>query len=145
MPRPKTRALSGKGIMDYNPHVARGLPVNAVVNCADNTGAKRLKIISVIGYKGRLRRLPAAHVGDMVLVTVCKGKPDLRKQILPAVIIRQRKPYRRKDGVSVQFEDNAAILLTPEGELKGSDIKGPVAKEAAVRWPRIASTSRTII
>jgi 50S ribosomal protein uL14 len=144
MPR-RTRPLSAKGVMDYNPHVARGLPVNAKLNCADNTGAKKLKIISVIGYKGRLNRMPAAHVGEMVLVSVSKGRPDLRKQILPAVIIRQRKSYKRTDGVSVEFEDNAAVIMTPEGELKGSEIKGPVAKEAATRWPRIASASSTIV
>lgn len=57
-----------------------GLPVGAVMNCADNSGAKNLYIIAVCGIKGRLNRLPAAGVGDMVLATVKKGKPDLRKK-----------------------------------------------------------------
>jgi large subunit ribosomal protein L23e len=81
-----------------------GLPVGAVVNCADNTGAKNLYVISVKGVKGRLNRLPAAAVGDMVMATVKKGKPDLRKKVMPAVIVRQRKPWRRKDGVFMYFE-----------------------------------------
>ena len=81
-----------------------GLPVAATVNCADNTGAKNLYIISVKGIKGRLNRLPSACVGDMVMATVKKGKPDLRKKVLPAVIVRQRKPWRRKDGVYMYFE-----------------------------------------
>lgn len=81
-----------------------GLPVAATVNCADNTGAKNLYIISVKGIKGRLNRLPSACVGDMVMATVKKGKPDLRKKVLPAVIVRQRKPWRRKDGVFMYFE-----------------------------------------
>ncbi|MCT8903692.1 uL14 family ribosomal protein, partial [Clostridioides difficile] len=69
-----------------------GLPVGAVMNCADNSGAKNLYIIAVCGIKGRLNRLPAAGVGDMVLATVKKGKPDLRKKVMPAVVIRTRAP-----------------------------------------------------
>ena len=57
-----------------------GLPVGAVLNCADNTGAKNLYIMSVKGIKSRLNRLPAGAVGDMVMATVKKGKPDLRKK-----------------------------------------------------------------
>ena len=57
-----------------------GLPVGAVMNCADNSGAKNLYIISVCGIKGRLNRLPAAAIGDMVLCSVKKGKPELRKK-----------------------------------------------------------------
>lgn len=61
--------------------MALGLPVGAVMNCADNTGAKNLYVISVCGIKGRLNRLPAAGVGDMVLATVKKGKPELRVRV----------------------------------------------------------------
>jgi large subunit ribosomal protein L23e len=81
-----------------------GLPVGAVINCADNSGAKNLYIISVKAIPGRLNRLPAAGVGDMVMATVKKGKPDLRKKVMPAVVIRQRKPWRRPDGVFLYFE-----------------------------------------
>ncbi|KAL0615337.1 60S ribosomal protein L23 [Plecturocebus cupreus] len=90
--------------------ISLGLPVGAVINCADNTGAKNLYIISVKGIKGRLNRLPAAGVGDMVMATVKKGKPELRKKVHPAVVIRQRKSYRRKDGVFLYFEDNAGVI-----------------------------------
>jgi Ribosomal protein L14p/L23e len=62
--------------------MALGLPVGAVMNCADNTGAKNLYVISVCGIKGRLNRLPAAGAGDMVLATVKKGKPELRVRFL---------------------------------------------------------------
>jgi large subunit ribosomal protein L23e len=89
-----------------------GLPVAATVNCADNTGAKNLYIISVKGIKGRLNRLPSACVGDMVMATVKKGKPDLRKKVMPAVIVRQRKPWRRKDGVYMYFEGSDPIPPT---------------------------------
>jgi large subunit ribosomal protein L14 len=98
-----------------------------------------------MGYKGRLRRYPSAAVGDKITVSVRQGTPDMRKKIFQAVIVRQRKPFRRIDGVWVAFEDNAAVVITPEGEMKGSEIRGPVAKEAAERWPRIASAASIII
>ena len=145
MPAPKTRAVSARGMIEFRPHVSRGLPVGARLSCADNTGAKELKLINVIGYKGRLRRLPAACVGDMVKVSVSKGTPDLRRQMFPAVVVRQRRPFKRAEGVRLQFEDNAAVIMTPEGELKGTEIRGPVAREAAERWPRVANLASIII
>ena len=60
--------------------MASGLPVAAVMNCADNTGAKNLYVISVCGWGSRLNRLPSAACGDMVMASVKKGKPDLRKK-----------------------------------------------------------------
>lgn len=68
--------------------VSLGLNVAALLNCADNTGAKNLYIISVFGIKGHLNRLPSASVGDMCLVSVKKGKPELRKKVLQGVVIR---------------------------------------------------------
>jgi len=141
----RSRAVSAKGVIEYRPHVARGLPVGSIINCADNTGAKKLRIINVVGYKSRLRRTPSACVGDKVIITVKRGNPDLRKQVLEAIIVRQKKPYRRRNGVWVQFEDNAAVIVTPEGELRGSEIKGTVSKEAAERWPRIAGAASIIL
>ncbi|KAJ3121831.1 60S ribosomal protein L23 [Nowakowskiella sp. JEL0407] len=120
-----------------------GLPVGAVMNCADNSGAKNLYVIAVCGIGARLNRLPAAGVGDMVLATVKKGKPDLRKKVHPAVVIRQRKPWRRRDGVYLYFEDNAGVIVNPKGEMKGSAITGPVGKECADLWPKIASSAGT--
>jgi large subunit ribosomal protein L14 len=84
-------------------------------------------------------------VGDIVVASVKKGTPEMRRQIVYAVIVRQRRPFRRADGTMVHFEDNAAVITTEEGETKGSDIKGPVARESAERWPRIAATASTII
>ncbi|KAJ1725571.1 60S ribosomal protein L23 [Coemansia erecta] len=121
-----------------------GLPVGAVINCADNSGAKNLNIIAVAGVKGRLSRLPAAGVGDLLVATVRKGKPELRKKVTPAVVVRQRKSWRRKDGVFIYFEDNAGVIVNPKGEMKGSAITGPVGKECADLWPRIASNSGTV-
>merc|ERR1712243_515554 len=114
------------------------------VNCADNTGAKNLYIIAVHGIKGRLNRLPSAGVGDIVLATVKKGKPELRKKVHPAVIFRQSKAFRRKHGTFIYFEDNAGVIVNNKGEMKGSAITGPVAKECADCWPRIASNASSI-
>ena len=122
-----------------------GLPVAAVMNCADNTGAKNLYVISVVQKGARLNRLPAAGPGDMIMATVKKGKPDLRKKVTPAVVIRQRKSFRRKDGTYVYFEDNAGVIVNNKGEMKGSAITGPVAKECADLWGRIASAASSIV
>lgn len=80
------------------------------MNCADNSGARNLYIISVKGFGARLNRLPAAGVGDMVMATVKKGKPELRKKVMPAVVVRQSKPWRRPDGIYLYFEDNAGVV-----------------------------------
>jgi len=141
----KQRALTAKGLTGHGPKISRGLQPPAMLRCADNTGARVLRLVQVMGYRGRLRRYPKAAVGDRITVSVRHGTPDMRKKIFQAIIVRQRKPFRRVDGIWVQFEDNAAVIITPEGEMKGSEIRGPVAKEAAERWPRIASASSIIV
>jgi large subunit ribosomal protein L23e len=125
--------------------ISLGLPTAAVINCCDNSGATNLYIISVKGYKGRLNRLPAAAVGDMIVCSVKKGKPELRKKVMLGVVVRQRKGWRRKDGTVIVFEDNAGVIVNEKGEMKGSAITGPVAKECAELWPRISSQAGTIM
>merc|ERR1719247_2132978 len=100
--------------------------------------------MSVMGIGGRLNKIPKAGPGDMVLCTVKKGKPELRKKVLRAVVIRQKKCWRRKDGIFVYFEDNAGVIVNDKGEMKGSAITGPVAKECAELWPKIAATAPAI-
>merc|ERR1719183_2780163 len=121
------------------------MPVACVMNCADNTGAKNLYIIAVTKIGARLNRLPRGSVGELFLASVKKGKPELRKKVIPAVIIRQRKPYRRREGYFLYFEDNAGVIVNPKGEMKGSAISGPVAKECSDLWPRIAANAGSII
>src|SRR4030042_2298925 len=122
--------------------ISGGLTSGSVFICADNSGARVLRLIQVLGYKGRRRRLPIASVGDLCIVSCREGTPEMRRQMFSAVIVRQRKPYLRKDGTWIQFEDNAAVILTPEGTLRGSDVKGPVAKEAVERFARLGTTAR---
>jgi len=125
---------------------ARGLPVGAKLDCIDNTGAKVVQIVTVPKIGGVHRRYPAAGVGDLIVVTVKKGTPEMRRQLLYAVIVRQRRPFLRSDGIRVRFEDNACVVVNKDdGEVKGSVIKGPVAREAAERWARIAATATTIV
>jgi large subunit ribosomal protein L14 len=141
----KQKAFTAKGMHSQGQKITRGLVAGSELRCTDNTGARVLRLIQAMGYKGRLRRYPSATVGDKITVSVRQGAPDMRKKIFQAVIVRQRRSYRRVDGVWVQFEDNAAVIITPEGEMKGSEIRGPVAREAAERWPRIASASNIIV
>ncbi|EKF85944.1 MULTISPECIES: 50S ribosomal protein L14 [Methanobacterium] len=126
-------------------NVSKSLPIGARLQCVDNTGAREVEIISVKGYKGVRRRLATAGVGDMVVITVKKGTADMRREVTTAVVVRQKKEFRRADGLRVKFEDNAAVIISPEGVLKGSEIRGPVAKEAADRWPSVGSAASIIV
>ncbi|GAF97830.1 unnamed protein product, partial [marine sediment metagenome] len=89
------------------PRTSYGLCNGSRILIADNSGAKIAQIINVDGYKGRIRRLPKATVGSVCTVTIKKGKPELRGNIVKAVIVRQKMIYRRLDGTRLCFEDNA--------------------------------------
>jgi len=110
----KQRALIAKGMLSHGEKLSKGLIPGTMLKCADNTGARKLGLIQVIGYKGSLRRYPSASVGDRITISVRKGIPEMRTKMFQAVIVRQRKPYRRIDGVWIQFEDNAAAIITPD-------------------------------
>lgn len=141
----RPRALFAKVMLGQRPKVSKGVQAGTMLKCADNTGARELRLVQVIGYKGRLRRVPLAGVGDLITTSVRKGTPDMRKKLFRAVVVRQKMSFRRAEGIWVQFEDNAAVIMTAEGEMKGSEIRGPVAREAAERWPRIASAASIIV
>ena len=145
MSQGRGRGKASKGVVEFRPYVTRVIPVGARIVCADNTGAKILEVVNVHKYKTRVSRLPAAAVGDFCNVVVKKGPAELRKQVHGAVIIRQKYTIRLLNCTIVSFEDNAAVLITPEGEVKGTDIKGPVSIEAAEKWPRIANIASMVI
>jgi len=125
--------------------ITKALNVGSYINCADNTGAKILEIISVLGYKGKRRRQPKAGVGDMVKCSVKEGDVKIRKQVVYAVIIRQKAEYRRPNGLRVKFEDNAAVIVDEKGTPKGTIIKGPVAKEAVERFSGIGKIASIVV
>lgn len=123
----------------------RLLPVGAFLEVADNTGAKKLQIITVKTIHGRKRRNVAAGIADMVVCSVVEGNPDMKHQVVPAVIIRQRKEYMRANGEHIKFYDNAAVVVTPEGEMKGTEIRGAVAREAVQKWSALAGAAKLVI
>lgn len=126
--------------------ITRGLPVGARIEICDNSGAKVIKIFTVVGLNTVKGRKPSAAVGDLVMASVIKGRPDMRKQVVHAIIVRQKKEYRRADGTRIKFEDNSAVVLKDEkGNPKGTTFKGPIAKEACDRWPAIAKVANIIV
>ena len=127
-------------------HMVRALPHGAEIATCDNSGAKVIRIISIIGSKTVKGRKPAGGVSDLILASVRKGSPEMRKQVVYAIIVRQKKEYRRTDGVRIKFEDNAAIVLKDEkGNPKGTIFKGAIAKEVCERWPAVAKVASIIV
>ncbi len=126
-------------------NVTRGIPVGTMMTCADNTGAKKLKLIAVKGYHGRKRRPQSAAIGDIVVCSVKKGTQKWRKQVVKGLIIRQKKEYRRANGLRVKFEDNAAIIINDKVEPQGTQVKGPVAKEVVERFMHISKVSSFVV
>jgi large subunit ribosomal protein L14 len=126
-------------------NIPRSLNAGAKLDCVDNTGARQVEIISVKQYRGVKNRMPKAGIGDMCVVSVKKGTPEMRKQVLKAVVVRQKKEFRRPDGLRVSFEDNAVVITDDSGVPKGTEIKGPVAREAAERFSKIASAASIIV
>lgn len=125
--------------------VTKTLSPQTLLTCADNSGAKILQVISVKGYKGIRRSKPIAGVASPINVRVYRGNEKVRKQVHKAVIIRQKKEYRRPTGERVAFEDNAAVLVDEKGEPRGTLIKGPVAKEVVERFPTIGKLAPVIV
>jgi large subunit ribosomal protein L14 len=127
-------------------NIVKGLPVGSEVDTCDNSGAKTVRIFSVFGHKTVKGQKPAAGIGDLVMVAVKRGKPEMRKQVAFAVVVRQKKEYKRNNGMRIKFEDNAVVILKDEkGNPKGTIFKGPIAKEVADRWPMVAKIASIIV
>ena len=126
--------------------VTAGLNLGAKLIVADNSGGKIARLVSVKRGKGRKGRQGRAKIADMVKVSIRKGVPDMKGNVFDAIIIRQKKAYRRKTGERVSFEDNAvAILKDEKANPKGTQIKGPVAREVMERWPSVARIASIIL
>ena len=123
-------------------HITRSLPAGARLTCSDNSGAKILEIINVLKNKGVLRRLPTAGIGSIIMCSVKKGNPAMRKKKVKAIVVRQKAPYKRSNGMTIIFEDNAAVLIDPKKGLPvATEIKGVIAREIAETYPKIAAIS----
>lgn len=126
--------------------IVKGLDIGAKMTASDNSGAKVVQLVAVKLGKARKRRRQTAGVGDMVVVSVKTGVKEMRKKLFNAVVIRQKKRYRRSDGTRVRFEDNACVILkSDEGDPKGTTVKGPVAKEVVERFPKIGKISSIVV
>ena len=127
------------------PRTTRGITVGTLLHCADNSGAKVLKVISVASTRTRLNRLPSASVGHVVICSVKKGKENLLGKVVRAVVVRQRQVINRKGGYKLRFEDNAAVLISDKKEVKGTSISGPVAKECIEKFTKIGSIAQYVV
>lgn len=120
------------------------LQLRSIVNVADNSGAKKVGVFKVLG--GSKRRY--AEIGDMVVVSVKVAEPRKtvkKKDVLRAVVVRQRKPFRRKDGTYIRFDDNAVVILDGK-EPKGGRIFGPIPREIKERgFNTIASLAEEVV
>lgn len=100
----------------------------STLKVADNTGAKKLLCIRVMGGSNRT----FGYLGDIIIASVKDALPDgtvKKKEVVRAVIVRTRKEYRRPDGSFIRFDDNAAVIIGPDNNPKGTRIFGPVARE----------------
>ena len=104
-------------------NITRTLDIGAELECADNSGAQKLKIIGVKSKKSRRSRRNSAGIGDMVVVKILKGDEEVKHQVFDAVVVRQKKEFQRPNGLRVRFEDNAAVLMEEGGLPKGSVTK----------------------
>ena len=111
---------------------------------ADNSGARKVLCIHVLGGTGRRY----ASVGDQIVVTVKSAIPssDVKKgTVSRAVVVRTKKEIRRADGSYIRFDDNACVLLTNAGELRGTRIFGPVARELRATNMKIVSLAPEVL
>ncbi len=117
----------------------------SILNCADNTGARKVMCFRILG--GTKRKY--AKLGDTVVVSVKDAQPNSgvkRGDVARAVIVRTKKETRRADGSYIRFDDNAAVLISQEGEPRGTRIFGPVARELRERrFMRIVSLAPEVI
>lgn len=120
--------------------------MGSVLVAADNSGALFCRITGVKHGKVGRGRQQYARVGDHVKVSVRKGIPDMKGKVFDAIIVRQKMPYRRLTGERVAFVDNAVVLLKDEkGNPKGTQVKGPVAREVHERWPNVSKIAKFVL
>jgi len=126
--------------------LSRGLNVGSYIPTCDNSGARVVRIHAVKQMKTSRGKQPCASIGDLAFGSVKEGSPEMRKTVVLVVIVRQRSPYKRLDGTTIQFEDNACVVLKDDkGNPKGTLIRGAIAKEAAERWPAVSKLARMTI
>ncbi len=126
-------------------NIVKTLTTATMLPCSDNSGAKMIYVIGALRYKGGRGIYPKVGIGDIVIASVRKGKPDMIKKVVKALIVRQKKEFRRANGVRIFFEDNAAVLVSDDFLPVGTEIKGVVAREIAERFPKVAAISAGVV
>lgn len=125
--------------------ITKGLNLGSKVLASDNSGARIVRVVSVKRGKSRKGRQIGAGVADWVKVSVRVGLADMKGKVFDAIVIRQRKPYRRLTGERICFADNAVALLKDDkGNPKGTQIKGVVAREVMERWGQVAKIAQGV-
>ena len=123
----------------------KSLNIGSLLEASDNSGARICKIVSVKHGKTTKGRQGYAKIADWVKVSVRKGDPKMKGEVFDAIVIRQKKPWRRKTGERVCFSDNAVALLKDEkGNPKGTQVKGAVAREVQERWKEVAKIAGSV-
>jgi len=121
------------------------IQMQTILEAADNSGAKKLACIKVLG--GTKRKY--ASLGDVIIVSVKEAIPNAKVKkgdVMRAVIVRTHKEVRRVDGSYIKFDDNSAVLITPQNEPVGTRIFGPVARELrAKRFMKIISLAPEVL
>jgi len=126
--------------------LTKGLNIGSLVNAADNSGARIVRVVGVRRGKTRRGRQQYVKIGDWVRVSVRAGNPEMKGQVFEAVVIRQKKPFRRNTGERVAFTDNAVALMKDDkGNPKGTQIKGPIAREVGDRYPFVAKIAKFVL
>ena len=128
-------------------NISKTLIPGSVLTCADNSGAKMIMIINKVGKGGGGKRgkLAASGIGDIFTGSVKVGSPEYIKKKVQAVIIRQKQPIRRPNGMRVKFEDNACILVKEGGLPVGTEVKGPMAREVVEIYIKMAGVASRVV
>lgn len=115
-----------------------------ILNVADNTGAKKIMCIRILG-----NRKKAGKIGDIIIGVVKEAIPNMpvkRSSVVRAVIVRTKKTIKRKDGMALRFDDNAAVILNTENNPRGTRVFGPIAREIREKdFTKIISLANDVI
>jgi len=123
----------------------RGLNIGAKLEACDNSGARIVRIVGVKKAKAKKGMQTPARIADWVKVSVRAGDPKMKGEVFDAVIVRQKRAWRRKTGERVAFSNNAVALLKDDkGNPKGTQINGPIAREVQERWKEVAKLASVV-
>lgn len=127
--------------------MSKKVQLGTILKIIDNSGATKARIIAVKHYGGVKNRYPRAGIGDIVIGSVLSGKPEMKHQLVPILIVQQKGSFKRPEGTTVRFYQNAGIVLknVEDGEPQGTIIKEPVAKEVIDRFIKVGKAAKVVV